>query len=120
MIEPTPFRTVRRSERSARGAPTRRHARTEDGRVRRGAARTEALLDATLELLPEVGYERLTIDAVAARAGASKATIYRRFDGKRELVVAALRRLDASQPDMLADAGSLRGDLVELLRLIRA
>ncbi|MDG4809729.1 TetR/AcrR family transcriptional regulator [Micromonospora sp. WMMD1120] len=70
-------------------------------------------------LLREVGYERMTIDAVAARAHVSKATIYRRWDGKAELVVAALsdRHVGVHNPP---DTGSLRGDLIELLRATAA
>jgi AcrR family transcriptional regulator len=66
-----------------------------------------------------VGYEQLTIDAVAARARASKATIYRRWDDKRELVISAMERTEASHPDMPGDAGSLREDLLALARLLR-
>lgn len=81
--------------------------------------RTRAILEATVELLQETGYERLTIDAIAARAGASKATIYRHWEGKRDLVMAAFRQLGAADPGGSANAGSLRADLLELLRLIR-
>ncbi len=56
----------------------------------RGEARTDAILDSALELMAATGYDRLTMDAVASRAGASKATIYRRWPGKSELVTAAL------------------------------
>ena len=61
----------------------------------------------------------MTIDAVAARAHVSKATIYRRWDGKAELVVAALRdrQVGVHNPP---DTGSLRGDLIELLRATAA
>ncbi|MFN8074724.1 MAG: TetR/AcrR family transcriptional regulator [Kineosporiaceae bacterium] len=80
----------------------------------RGQAREQAICEAALELLVEVGYERLTIDAVAARARASKATIYRRWPGKAELVTEAMRCRAA--PSILpADAGSLRADLLALL-----
>ena len=70
-------------------------------------------------LLREVGFDRMTIDAVAARAHVSKATIYRRWDGKAELVVAALRdrHVGVHNPP---DTGSLRGDLIELLRATAA
>ena len=54
--------------------------------------REDEILDATLDLLLEVGYDRLTMDAVARRARASKATLYRRWDGKPSLVVDAMVR----------------------------
>ena len=79
---------------------------------KRDASRDDALCQAALEVLAEVGYDRLTIDAVAARAGAGKATCYRRWAGKAELVVDAIGRLK-TQP-VLPDTGTLRGDLVEL------
>ncbi|MFG1653177.1 TetR/AcrR family transcriptional regulator [Micromonospora sp. NPDC049275] len=85
------------------------------------AARCTAddLFAVVIDLLREVGYDRMTIDAVAARAHISKATIYRRFDGKAELVVAALsdRQVGVHNPP---DTGSLRGDLIELLRATAA
>jgi len=77
---------------------------------KRGEARTRAILDATIELLAEVGYDRMTMDIIATRAKASKATIYRRWPDKTELVLEALRHLGNMAPD-LADTGSLRGDL---------
>ena len=73
------------------------------------SSRDVALRDAALELLAEIGYDRLTIDAVAARAHASKGTIYRRWSDKAELVVDALSCLKDSSP--VPDTGSLRGDL---------
>ncbi|MEY9891425.1 AcrR family transcriptional regulator [Catenulispora sp. MAP12-49] len=79
---------------------------------KRDASRDDALCQAALELLAEVGYDRLTIDAVASRAGAGKATCYRRWAGKAELTVDAIGRMKA-QPE-LPDTGTLRGDLVEL------
>ena len=73
--------------------------------------RDSAICDATLALLVEVGYDRMSMDAVAARARASKATIYRRWPGKPELVLDAVR---SRAPGLVvpADTGSLRGDLV--------
>ena len=71
------------------------------------------LLAVTLELLQEHGYDRLTLDAVAATARASKATLYRRWPTKAELVLAAFvegTRHVAVDPD----TGSLRGDLLKL------
>lgn len=79
---------------------------------KRDASRDDALCQAALEVLADVGYDRLTIDAVAARAGAGKATCYRRWAGKAELVVDAIGRMKA-QP-VRPDTGTLRGDLVEL------
>jgi AcrR family transcriptional regulator len=70
---------------------------------------------ATLDLLGEAGYDKLTLDAVAARAKASKATLYRRWPSKSELVLDALGCLESAAPD-LPDTGSLRADLLELGR----
>jgi AcrR family transcriptional regulator len=77
--------------------------------------RDVAICDATLALLAEVGYDRMSMDAVAARAHASKATIYRRWPGKRELVLDALRSR-AERAPRAADTGSLRGDLIATFR----
>ncbi|MBO2453704.1 TetR/AcrR family transcriptional regulator [Actinomadura barringtoniae] len=86
----------------------------------RGEVREEAILLATLELLAEVGYDRMTMDAVAARAHASKATIYRRWPGKPELVVAAVRRYAASPAAPPDESGDLRQDLLAVLLSMRA
>jgi AcrR family transcriptional regulator len=87
----------------------------------RGATRETAILRATLELLAESGYDQLTIDAVAARARSSKATIYRRWPGKAALVITAVRR-HAAQPAATAapDTGSLRSDLLAAVESMRA
>lgn len=86
----------------------------------RGEVREEAILRATLELLAEVGYDQLTIDGVAARARCSKATIYRRWQGKAELVIAAVRRHSASPPQPAAGTGGLREDLLAALEAMRS
>lgn len=88
------------------------------GRPRDGA-RESAILEAVLAEVAEVGYEQVTIEAVARRAGASKATIYRRWNGKRDLVVAAV---SAHQGGELApvDTGTLRGDLLVLCQRLVA
>ncbi|WP_406139181.1 TetR/AcrR family transcriptional regulator [Streptomyces sp. NBC_01089] len=67
------------------------------------------LYAATLDLLREVGYEALTMDAVAARTRSSKATLYRQWGSKPELVARALRY---NKPVRIedVDTGSLRGD----------
>ncbi|OBG32874.1 TetR/AcrR family transcriptional regulator [Mycobacterium sp. E3198] len=84
----------------------------------RGEARTDAILDSAVELMAATGYDRLTIDAVAARAGASKATIYRRWAGKPELVLAALAR-HGTAATAEVDTGELRGDLAQAIRQMR-
>jgi AcrR family transcriptional regulator len=73
------------------------------------SSRDPVLRRAALDLLAEVGYERLTMDAVAARARAGKTTIYRRWQGKAELVVDSLNVLKGG-PE-IPDSGSLREDL---------
>jgi AcrR family transcriptional regulator len=87
--------------------------------VVRGQARVDAILAATVELLTEVGYQALTMDAVAARAQASKATIYRRWSNKPALVRAALDELDAGQNAAVPDTGSLRGDFLAVMANLR-
>ncbi|MFC7220183.1 TetR/AcrR family transcriptional regulator [Streptomyces polyrhachis] len=88
---------------------------TPSRRTRLSTEREHELYEAVLELLREHGYESLTMDAVAARTRASKATLYRQWQGKPRLVATALRHAKtAAQPD--PDTGSLRGDLLELAR----
>jgi AcrR family transcriptional regulator len=84
-------------------------------RTRLTPERERELYDAVIELLREVGYEALTMDAVATRTRSSKATLYRQWKGKPELVATALRH---NKPVSLADidTGSLPGDLHELVR----
>jgi AcrR family transcriptional regulator len=72
--------------------------------------REREILDAALEVLSEVGYDRLTMDAVAQRAKASKATLYRRWNSKATLVVDALATQKAIPP--VPDSGDLRTDLL--------
>ncbi|MEU6844482.1 TetR/AcrR family transcriptional regulator [Streptomyces sp. NPDC046716] len=71
--------------------------------------REAELYAAVLDLLREVGYDALTMDAVATRTRASKATLYRQWGGKAELVVKALRHQKPHFDEI--DTGSLRGDL---------
>jgi AcrR family transcriptional regulator len=89
-------------------------ARAGECRPRVAGAREEEILDATLTQLLEVGYDRLTMDQVAERAHASKATLYRRWTGKQTLVVDALTRSHRAVDMPRPDTGSLRGDLVAL------
>ncbi|CAM2791903.1 TetR/AcrR family transcriptional regulator [Prescottella defluvii] len=72
--------------------------------------RERDLLLATQDLLAEVGYDRLSIDSVAARCGAGKATVYRRWAGKSALVADAVALLHDSYLE--PDTGNLREDLV--------
>jgi len=74
--------------------------------------REDEILDSTVELLIELGYDRLTMDAVAKRARASKATLYRRWESKASLVVEALIRAKKSPHIGEHDTGTLRGDLL--------
>jgi AcrR family transcriptional regulator len=69
-----------------------------------------AISEAALDLLAEKGYEQLAIEAVAERSGSARATIYRRWKSKLELVIYALGTLPREIEDGL-DTGSLRGDL---------
>jgi AcrR family transcriptional regulator len=85
----------------------------------RGEEREEAILRAALELLAEVGYDQMTMDAIATRAKASKATIYRRWSDKADLVVTAVRRHATRTDEAFPDAGSLRDDLLATLGVMR-
>jgi AcrR family transcriptional regulator len=73
----------------------------------------QAILNATLELLVEVGFSALTVEGVASRAGVGKATIYRRWPSKLPLVVEAFGQLPGFED---VDTGDLAGDLKKMLR----
>jgi AcrR family transcriptional regulator len=89
-------------------------------RQTRGKPRERAILSAVTGLLGEVGYEAMTMDAVAARAHASKTTIYRRWTGKAELVRAAVDAHIAERVLSARDTGSLRSDLLAVMRAMRS
>jgi AcrR family transcriptional regulator len=74
-------------------------------------------LHATLELLAQDGLEGLSMDAVAARAGVGKATIYRRWASRAQLVAAALRSVASDL--QVPDTGSVRDDLIATLQLFQ-
>ena len=104
-------------------SPTARPTTTAKGRRsapparrRRGAELEAALLDAALDELCAVGYPAFTLDGVAARAGTSRPVLARRWSNRAELVVAAIRRRTALVPHDLPDTGTLRGDVLALLR----
>ena len=83
---------------------------------RRGPALENALLTAAWDELDERGYDDFTVDGVAARAGTSRAVLYRRWPGKPELVHAALVAAMKKNPIIVPDNGSLRADVIDLLR----
>jgi AcrR family transcriptional regulator len=83
-------------------------------RPRVEGGREDEILDATVEILAELGYDRLTMDAVATAAKASKATLYRRWSTKAELVVDAISRAKGCPMPEDVDTGSLRGDLISM------
>lgn len=85
---------------AARGRPRSAHAH-------------KAILEATLKLLAEVGYEKLTLGEVAASAGVGKATIYRRWPSKVSLVIESFSQLP---PLAIPDTGNVLDDLIMLLR----
>jgi AcrR family transcriptional regulator len=73
-----------------------------------------AILDAAIALVREVGYDAVTMDGIAARAGVGKAALYRRWTSKEALVVEALGRLVATMA--VPDTGSLAGDVRLIMR----
>jgi AcrR family transcriptional regulator len=83
----------------------------------RDPSRDVAILRATLDLLAESGYGAVTMEAVAARAGVGKATLYRRYPGKEQLVVDALASL--AEPVRPADGAGVRDQRVALLEGMR-
>jgi AcrR family transcriptional regulator len=87
---------------------------------RRGTKLEAAILEAAWDELTEVGYPGLTMEGVAARAKTSRAVLYRRWPNRPELVVAALGHHAAVAPIGVADTGTLRGDLLALLRHMSA
>ncbi|MDQ0777175.1 AcrR family transcriptional regulator [Streptomyces aurantiacus] len=87
---------------------------------RRGAALEAVLLDAAWAELTEHGYDAFTFDAVAVRADTSRAVLYRRWATKQELVLAAIGHGAARVPLEIPDTGSVRGDMLALLRYANA
>jgi AcrR family transcriptional regulator len=83
---------------------------------RRGEVLEKALVDAAWAELTERGYDDLTVDAVATRAGTSRAVLYRRWPSKQDLVLATLTQHVKTDFVVAPDTGSLRGDVVGLLK----
>ncbi|GAA4949477.1 TetR/AcrR family transcriptional regulator [Streptomonospora halophila] len=98
-------------ESAASGTDHRRRPR------RRGAALHDAIVQAVVAELAEVGYAGLTMEGVAERAQASKGSLYRRWPGKLQLVMDTAYHL-LPEPADVADTGTLRGDLLAMLRLV--
>ena len=84
-----------------------------DPRVARSKA---AIIEATIDLMVEGGLADLSVDAIAERAGVSKATIYRHWESRQHVVMDALTAL--KREEAIPDTGSLRGDLVQMLTAI--
>jgi AcrR family transcriptional regulator len=74
----------------------------------------QAMLQATLELIAEVGFDAMSIEAIAARAGVGKTTIYRRYASKEELVADAIESV--REEVVIPDTGNLQGDLDALIQ----
>ncbi|MCD5310111.1 TetR/AcrR family transcriptional regulator [Kineosporia babensis] len=89
---------------------------------KRDHSRDPEILEAALDVLAEVGYEGMTVDMVATRAKAGKATLYRRWPSKAELVIDAIACMKQhpgpgqGQVFLPPDTGTLRGDLVAMVK----
>ena len=93
-----------------------REPRSRAGR-KRDPSRDGVILDATLAVVAEHGYDGMTINMVAARADSARATVYRRWATKADLVLDAVARMsrDDVNLDQLPDTGSLRGDITAMI-----
>ena len=80
---------------------------------RRNPQSHQAILQATLDLVQDIGYTRLTIEGIAAKAGVGKSTIYRWWRSKGELVIEALANILEAEP--LPDSGDTRTDLIAIV-----
>lgn len=83
---------------------------------RRGEVLEAAILDAAWDELATVGYTNLTVDAVARRAGTSRAVLYRRWPTKAGLSAGAIARHTRQNPIVVPDLGKLRDELRYLMR----
>src|ERR1700678_1833844 len=79
---------------------------------RRGEELEAALLDAAWDELAEVGFAKLTMESVAARARTGVAVLYRRWPRKDDLVIAAIGNYGRMRPVEIPDTGTLRGDML--------
>lgn len=85
-------------------------------RRRRGRELENAILDAAWNELLERGYDGITFEAVAERAGTSRSVLYRRWATRGDLLMAVLHRQSAIRSPPVPDTGSLRGDVLALMR----
>jgi AcrR family transcriptional regulator len=83
---------------------------------RRGEELEAALLQAAWDELAEVGFAKLTMESVAVRAKTGVAVLYRRWPNKDDLVIAAIGHYGKTRPVEVPDTGTLRGDMLGLLR----
>lgn len=85
---------------------------------KRDHSRDPEILEHAIDVLAEVGYDGMTIDMVAARAKAGKATLYRRWPSKSDLVLDAVACMKGNSIDLdaLPDTGTLRGDLIAMIK----
>ena len=86
---------------------------------RRGEALENAILEAAWDELAAGGYAALTMEAVAARAQTSRPVIVRRWPDRAQLALAAIQHLVATHPLAVADLGSIRAEMLSLLRQSR-
>ena len=85
---------------------------------RRGEELEAALLEAAWDELAEAGFPKLTMESVAARAKTGVAVLYRRWQNKDDLVLAAIKHYGTTRPVVIPDTGTLRGDMLALLHAI--
>ena len=97
--------------------PAARDAIRRPGRPRSERAE-QAILDATLEAIGDYGVDGVRCEDVAARAGVGKATLYRRWPGKEDLLIAAFASLKAPLPEPRGE--SVREDLIAMLEVMAA
>ncbi|WP_037913240.1 TetR/AcrR family transcriptional regulator [Actinacidiphila yeochonensis] len=102
------------------GQPRERESERPAATRRRGDALEAAILEAAWAELAETGYPQLTMEGVAARARTGKQVLYRRWRNRAELVIAAMRHSTGSIADDIPDTGSLREDVLTVLRRMAA
>jgi AcrR family transcriptional regulator len=103
------------AETSAEAVRERDASRRAPGRPRSERAE-QAILDATLDAIIECGVEGVRCEDVAARAGVGKATLYRRWTGKEDLLIAAFASIKSPLPEPVGD--SVRADLTAMLTVM--